>query len=107
MPGTDLLSQPLIVAAPAGGKWVDIDLTPYRIAAPRAGFFVAMEWLGSVESPGPEAVGEDHVLRPTFEFKESLTWSYTLGIGWNLLTLTNGEGRRYNAMVKAEVDLIK
>ena len=47
------------------------------------------------------------IMRPTFEYKESRTWSYTIGKGWNLLTLANGQGRRYNAMIKAEVDMIK
>jgi hypothetical protein len=107
-PGADLLPQPLLVAAPVGGKWFSVDLSAYHIPAPATGFFVVMEWVNSPDKPGAdEAVGEAHMLRPTFEFKESLTWSYTVGKGWSLLTLSNGQGRAYNAMMKAEVDIIK
>ena len=107
IPGTDLLTPPLIVAAPTGGQWFDIDVSTYRIPAPSAGFFVAMEWIESAEKPGTSGVGLDHVLRPTFEFRKSLTWSYTVGVGWNQLTLTNSTGRCYNAMIRAEVEVRK
>ena len=107
IPGKDLLLQPLIVAAPTGGKWFDVDVSTYHIPAPPTGFFVAMEWIESAEKPSSGAVDEDHMLRPTFEFKKSLTWSYTVGVGWNQLTLTNSTGRCYNAMIRAEVEVRK
>ena len=67
-----------------------------------------MEWIDNSEKPNPNGVEEGHILCPTFEFfKESLTWCFTPGSGWNLLTLTNNQGRRYNAMMKAEIDMIK
>jgi hypothetical protein len=47
------------------------------------------------------------IMRPTFEFKESRTWNYSMGKGWSLITAANGQGLRYNAMIKAEVDMIK
>ena len=110
-PGPDLFLQPVVVSAAQGGKWFTVDLRTYAIAAPQEGFFVAMEWIGEGSGPGPgdaaPDMGQYQTLRPTFEFREPLTWSYTIGKGWNLLRLLNGEGRSYNAMIKAEVDMIK
>ena len=111
-PNTDLLTENVVVSAPQGGQWYTVDLTPYNISAPEEGFFVAMEWVVSGDKFFATNFMEDYtpygqIMRPTFEFKESRTWSYTIGKGWNLLTLANGQGRRYNAMIKAEVDMIK
>ena len=106
-PGPDLLTQPVVVSAAQGGKWFTADLKAYGVAAPQEGFFVAMEWIG--EGSGAGVADEDsapyQTLRPTFEFREPLTWTYIIGKGWNLLSLTNGQGRSYNAMIKAEVDV--
>jgi hypothetical protein len=111
-PNTDLLTENVVVSAPQGGQWYTVDLTPYNISAPEEGFFVAMEWVVSGDKFFATNFMDDYtpygqIMRPTFEFKESRTWSYTIGKGWNLLTLANGQGRRYNAMIKAEVDMIK
>ena len=111
-PNTDLLTENVVVSAPQGGQWYTVDLTPYNITAPEEGFFVAMEWVVSGDKFFATNFMDDYtpygqIMRPTFEFKESRTWSYTIGKGWNLLTLANGQGRRYNAMIKAEVDMIK
>jgi len=111
-PGLDLLGQDIVVAAPRGNHWFTIDLTTYKIPAPSEGFFVAMEWIAdnaqapantAHEGPEPEA----QTLRPTFEFKESLTWPYAMGVGWQLLTLQDFQGQHFNAMAKAEVDKIR
>lgn len=105
-PGTNLLSQNLVVAAPGGGQWFTVDISPHVVEAPRDGFFVAMEWVVAHERT-PE---EDHylppaqVLRPTFEFRDSKTWTFTVGKGWNLLPLKNAEFRAYNAMIRAEIE---
>ncbi len=111
-PNTDLLTENVVVSAPAGGQWYTVDLTPYNVAAPEEGFFVAMEWIVGGDKfysanfmDNYTAYGQ--VMSPTFEFKESRTWSYTIGKGWNQLTLANGQGKRYNAMIRAEVDMIK
>ncbi|MCC2546095.1 carboxypeptidase-like regulatory domain-containing protein [Hymenobacter sp. BT175] len=111
-PNTDLLTENVVVSAPRGGEWFTVDLTPYNIPAPDEGFYVAMEWIVAGDkfyttnfSDTYTAYGQ--IMRPTFEFKESRTWTYTIGKGWNLLTLANGQGQRYNAMIKAEVDMIK
>jgi hypothetical protein len=111
-PNTDLLTENVVVSATRGGEWYTIDLTSYNIPAPEEGFFVAMEWIVGGDKFYSTNFMDNYtpygqIMRPTFEFKESRTWSYTIGKGWNLLTLANGSGQRYNAMIKAEVDMIK
>ncbi|WP_046244019.1 carboxypeptidase-like regulatory domain-containing protein [Hymenobacter terrenus] len=111
-PNTDLLTENVVVSASRGGEWYTIDLSTYSIPAPDEGFFVAMEWIVGGDKFYTTNFMDNYtpygqIMRPTFEYKESRTWSYTIGKGWNLLTLANGQGRRYNAMIKAEVDMIK
>ena len=112
-PNTDILTENVVVSAPAGGQWYTVDLSPYNVQAPEEGFFVAMEWIVSGDKFFNTNFMDDNytpygqIMRPTFEFKESRTWNYSIGKGWNLLTLANGDGQRYNAMIKAEVDMIK
>ncbi len=112
-PNTDILTQSVVVSSPAGGQWYTVDLTSYNITAPEEGFFVAMEWIVSGDKFfKTDFMDENYtpfgqIMRPTFEFKESRTWNYTIARGWNQLTLANGQGQRYNAMIKAEVDMIK
>ena len=111
-PNPDLLTENVVVSAARGGDWYTIDLSTYNIAAPEEGFFVAMEWIVGGDKFYTTNFMDNYtpygqIMRPTFEFKESRTWSYTIGKGWNLLTLANSQGRRYNAMIKAEVDMIK
>ena len=111
-PNTDLLTENVVVSAPQGGQWYTVDLTPYNIVAPEEGFFVAMEWVVSGDKFFATNFMDDYtpygqIMRPTFEFKESRTWNYSMGKGWSLITASNGQGLRYNAMIKAEVDMIK
>ena len=112
-PNTDILTQNVVVSSPAGGQWYTVDLTSYNVVAPEEGFFVAMEWIVSGDKFfKTDFMDESYtpfgqIMRPTFEFKESRTWNYTIARGWNLLTMANGQGQRYNAMIKAEVDMIK
>jgi hypothetical protein len=108
-PGPDLLNESVVVAAPDGGHWFTVDLTAYNILAPETGFFVAMEWIGEARKCGgdtsvPNYVPCGQVLRPTYEFSESRTWSYTLGKGWKLLRITTDAGH-YNAMMRAQVEV--
>lgn len=110
-PNSDLLTENVVVSAPKGGEWYTVDLTTYNIEAPTEGFFVAMEWIVSGDKFYTTNFMDTYtpygqILRPTFEFKESRTWSYTMGKGWSLLTLASN-GQRYNAMIRAEVDMIK
>ena len=111
-PNTDLLTENVVVSAPQGGQWYTVDLTPYNIVAPEEGFFVAMEWVVSGDKFFATNFMDDYtpygqIMRPTFEFKESRTWNYSIGKGWSLITAANSQGLRYNAMIKAEVDMIK
>ena len=111
-PNSDLLTENVVVSAPQGGQWYTVDLTPYNIIAPEEGFFVAMEWVVSGDKFFATNFMDDYtpygqIMRPTFEFKESRTWNYSMGKGWSLITASNGQGLRYNAMIKAEVDMIK
>ena len=111
-PNTDLLTENVVVSAPAGGQWYTVDLTPYNIVAPEEGFFVAMEWVVSGDKFFATNFMDNYtpygqIMRPTYEFKESRTWNYTIGRGWNLITAANQNGLRYNAMIRAEVDMIK
>src|SRR6476646_2193186 len=111
-PNTDLLTENVVVSAPQGGQWYTVDLTPYNIIAPEEGFFVAMEWVVSGDKFFATNFMDDYtpygqIMRPTFEFKESRTWNYSIGKGWSLITASNSQGLRYNAMIRAEVDMIK
>jgi hypothetical protein len=111
-PNTDLLTENVVVSAPQGGQWYTVDLTPYNILAPEEGFFVAMEWIVGGDKFFTTNFMDNYtpygqIMRPTFEFKESRTWNYSMGKGWTLITAANGQGLRYNAMIKAEVDMIK
>ena len=108
-PGPDLLHESVVVAAPGGGRWFTVDLTAYNIIAPEAGFFVAMEWIGDARKCGGTTssltyVPCGQVLRPTYEFQESRTWSYVIGKGWKLLQIASN-GRFCNAMMRARVEL--
>ncbi|MBG8553255.1 carboxypeptidase-like regulatory domain-containing protein [Hymenobacter guriensis] len=110
-PNTDLLTENVVVSAPGGGQWFTIDLGAYNILAPEDGFYVAMEWIVSGDKFYTTNFMDSYtpygqILRPTFEFKESRTWNYTIGRGWTLITLANN-GQRYNAMIKASVDMYK
>jgi hypothetical protein len=111
-PNTDLLTENVVVSAPGGGSWFTIDMTPYNVLAPDEGFFVAMEWIVSGDKFYTTNFMDNYtpygqIMRPTFEFKESRTWTYSMGKGWSLITMANGSGLRYNAMIKAEVDVYK
>lgn len=105
-PGTDLLNNNLIVAAPGGGQWFTVDVSKYNVEVPRDGFLVAMEWVFDLGIDEHGMVGSQ-ILRPTYEFKDSKTWSFTVGKGWNLLTLKAQDAKFYNAMIRAEVEELK
>jgi hypothetical protein len=110
-PNSDMLIENVVVSAARGGEWFTVDLTPYNIPAPTEGFYVAMEWIVSGDKFYTTNFMDNYtpygqILRPTFEFKESRTWNYTIGRGWSLITLANGNSR-YNAMIRAEVDAYK
>ena len=108
-PGTNLLTENLIVSAPSGGQWFTVDISKYYIDGPQDGFFVAMEW---IVTDGPVAFDgspfhKSQIMRPTFEFKQSLTWAFTVGKGWQLLALKTQDAKFYNAMIRAEIEVVK
>jgi len=110
-PNTDMLTESVVVAANKGGAWCVVDLSAYNLIAPEEGFYVAMEWIVSGDKFYTTNFMDNYtpygqILRPTFEFKDSRTWSYAIGRGWNLVTLANN-GSRFNAMMRAEVDAYK
>ena len=112
-PGTNLLTASVIIHSTAGGQWFTVNLSAYGIDTTNEDFFVAMEWLMNKGWDFYNTNFMDcytpygQIMRPTFEFKESLTWNFTIGKGWTLLTLANNKGRRYNAMIKAEVETFR
>ena len=110
-PNTDMLVENVVVSAARGGEWFTVDLSSYNVPAPAEGFYVAMEWIVSGDKFYTTNFMDSYtpygqILRPTFEFKDSRTWNYTIGRGWSLITLANGNSR-YNAMIRAEVDAYK
>lgn len=107
-PGADLLSESLLATASAGGDWCTVDLTAYHVVAPENGFFIAMEWLQECPTQSSEYTSFicGQIMRPTFSLKESRTWQYSFGRGWQQVTLRNGNSP-FNAMMKAEVEIYK
>ena len=110
-PNEDMLTESVIVSAARGGDWFTVDLSAYNLVSPEEGFYVAMEWIVSGDKFYTTNFMDNYtpygqILRPTFEFKDSRTWSYAIGRGWNLVTLANN-GSRFNAMMRAEVDAYK
>lgn len=105
-PSTNLLNKNLIVAAPMGGQWFTVDIAKYLVEAPHEGFFVAMEWVFDL---GVDEHGMilSQSIRPTFDFKNSRTWSFTIGKGWSLLTLKLPDGKFYNAKIRTEIEASK
>ncbi len=111
-PGTNLLTENIVVKAPGGGQWFTVDIPTYNVQAPSEGFFVAMEWIlgaGMLKNPCYSSFSDSYtpcgqVMRPTYEFRQSLTWSYTIGKNWNQITVANSKGHRYNAMIRAEIE---
>ena len=106
-PNTNLLREQVFLSVTKAGEWYTCDLSGYNISAPQEGFFVAMEF-GMPADALSQSVMEDYtpygyIMRPSFEFKESVTWKCSPGKGWTPCPLT----KRYNFMVKAEVEYVK
>jgi hypothetical protein len=113
-PATDLLNESVVVSATKGGRWLTVDLMPYHVSLPAGDFFVAMEWLLPSQADAGQLASQVQnatwgpLMRPTFEFVESRTWSYTPGAGWQPLRLkVPPSGKFYNVMIRAEVAVPK
>ena len=106
-PATDLLTEHIVLMPAKSGQWFTTDLSRYRIAVPKEGYFVALEFEEPAnQSPQPSLgnyVPAGQIMRPPFDFKKSRLWSYTSEMGWKLLPQSSSS-RRYNAMVKVEVE---
>ena len=109
-PATDLLTERIVLMPAKSGQWFTTDLSHYRIAVPKEGYFVALEFEALAnQSPQPildNYVPAGEIMRPPFDFKKSKLWSYTSEIGWKLLPQSSSS-RRYSAMVKVEVEAVK
>lgn len=108
-PGEEILTDKIVVSAPKGGQWFTIDVSKYYLTLPKDGVFVAMEWLVAGESFVASDSKEEYtpygqILSPTYEFKDNLTWNYSIGKEWAPLT-TFDKSRTMNAMIRAEVTM--
>lgn len=108
-PKMDLLTEDVLVSAPASNHWYTVDLRDLDIVTPREGFFVALEFISSWWGGGiydlEDYTPSGDVLRP-FVDQEQRIWRYTIGKGWKVTLLPCGS-RRYSAMIKVEVDAAK
>lgn len=93
-PGTDLLTSSVITAATSSG-WHEVDLVPFQLQIPTAGFFVAMEWLYTSPDFGCEYttyVAETHEKKMAYNYGQAiggylddapaLSWYLTAGYPW-------------------------
>ncbi len=108
-PASDLLTERIVLMPAKSGQWFTTDLSRYRIAVPKEGYFVALEFEAAAnQSPQPildNYVPAGQIMRPPFDFKKSKLWSYTSETGWKLFPQSSSS-RRYHAMVKVEVEAV-
>ncbi|MET4075591.1 carboxypeptidase-like regulatory domain-containing protein [Hymenobacter sp. UYCo722] len=110
LPAADLLNETVLLTASKGGQWYTSDLSRYNIAVPQEGYFVALDFRQSAEQIAqPESdkyVPSGQIMRPAFDFKDSSMWVYSPEKGWSLFPQSSSS-RRYNAMVKVEVEAVE
>ena len=109
-PKTNLLSEPAFLTVPRAGEWYTRDLSRYHIAAPKEGYFVALEFGESANAlPQPDMdnyIPSGQMVWPSSDPKKSSIWSYSPQKGWTLFP-QSGSSRRYNASVRVEVDAVE
>ena len=109
-PATDLLTERVVLMPSKSGQWFTSDLSRYKIVVPKEGYFVALEFEkpdNQLPQPSPDNyLASGQIMRPPFDFKKSRLWSFSSDKGWRLLPQTNNS-RRYNAMVKLEVETVE
>ena len=110
MPAADLLTEQVELVPSECGKWNTIDLSRYHVGVPPEGYFVALEFKKPAnqfpQAPLNDYVASGQMMRPPFDFKKSSLWTYSADIGWSLVPQPFSS-RRYNAMVKVEVEASK
>ncbi|WP_231590690.1 carboxypeptidase-like regulatory domain-containing protein [Hymenobacter terrenus] len=109
-PNISLFNEGVFRTVPEEDGWYTRDLSSYNIVAPKEGYFIAVEF-GNADDAAPQPdmdryMPSGQIMWPSFELKKSNMWGYTLGKGWNLLPLT-ADNRRYNALVRVEVNSVK
>lgn len=107
MPAADLLSEQVVLVPTQSGQWFTSDLSRYNVVVPKEGYFVALQFenfanQSSQLSPA-SYIPSGQIMRPPFDFKKSSLWSYSADKTWRLMP-QSGSSRRYNAMVKVEVE---
>lgn len=106
-PAADLLAELLVLEPNRSGQWYTSDLSRYDIAVPKDGYFIALDFrqsAGPVPQPNKDKyVPSGQIMRPAFDFKDSSMWAYSPEKGW-VRAPQSSSSRRYNAMVKLEVE---
>lgn len=106
-PGADLLHETVFIKAAENGSWHTIDLSAYNISVATDGFFIAVEFAVPRTIIPPAALTSNPpsglIMRPDFDLKKSNNWHFLPTTGWSRAPQTSSM-RRFNAMVKAEID---
>ncbi|WBA44255.1 hypothetical protein [Hymenobacter canadensis] len=110
-PGVDVLTENVLMLAWRENQWFTVNLAPYHLAVPDAGYFIALEYFPDegIRNSYFDSILVDYMptgpfMWPVCEANTRNVWSYVIGTGWKLLPLDNGLYGRYGAMIKLEVD---
>ncbi|MGZ3753910.1 MAG: carboxypeptidase-like regulatory domain-containing protein [Mucilaginibacter sp.] len=114
VPGRELTSDVIIVAAKKSGRWFDVDISGYKIANPANGFFVAFSLLNAdyykdqnaQKNHSGYSVSSAYIQTPRLgatsnEFKESLSYKgndHITNISWH-----RDNYLKYNYLIRAVV----
>ncbi|GAB3176372.1 hypothetical protein GCM10027291_38020 [Telluribacter humicola] len=109
MPGEDLLDENVVVMPGRPWyRWKDVIIGRYNLPVPKEGFFVALEWLHSENSPyeGVDSTGTKcfgQILGTTNEFDTCRGWYRTNGGSWSQESCKAGEtGKTASPMIRVE-----
>jgi|SRR5690554_2829044 len=112
-PGKEILDKNITASAVTGDEWVTIDLLKHGIKIPKAGFFVAMEWLPVSKERAYEtkhsSTAGGQCLGGTHEFGVvSLTWYKVFPRNtWTQSPVYPNTYRQLNAKIAAELMVYK
>ena len=106
-PAADLFAERVEFVPSQSGQWFTSDLSRYKMVVPKEGCFVALEFINPANiSPQPAMdnyAPSGQIMRPAFDFKNSSMWHYSPEKGW-AMSPQSSSSRRYNAMIKMEVE---